>query len=334
MIKKATIAVILLVFLSFAFIGCKKQSEDSGISDAGDNKLTAIYSYWPPDMMVYLADKKGFFEEEGLDVNLVKVDGISDAAEKRKTQEIHVWAYPILDFIKEIVDNKEAESRVFLIEDFSEGADGLISYTLSDIGQLVGKKIGAESGTVGEYFLNIVLTDHDIPKDEVEIVNINYADIISSLKDGKIDAGVTYEPDLSSAVVDGATVLADSKTVRRSIVDVYVANESDLVARPNVYRGFAKAIEKAIEFNKNYPYEAADLMYEELGIEKEEVVKAFETLHLPNIDLNKKLFDPLAGHDSIYNLARLAMNYLEDQGQVIDIIELEKLFYKDIVNSI
>lgn len=321
--------IVMLLLVS----GCGDESDSSQV-EADSVTLRVLYSDWPPDMMVYLADKKGFFEVEGLDVELVKDQGLTDAATIRKNEKIDVWAYPLLDFIQEAATGVEKNAQVFMLEDYSEGADGLISYTLTDVKDLKGKKIGAESGTVGEFFLNIVLSDKNIDKTDVEIINIAYDDVIEKIKTGEIDAGVTYEPDLGTAVKDGANVLIDSKTTRRSIVDVFVAKKGDLSSRPEAYRDFVRGVQKAFAFYNENPSEAAEILKDEMGMSELEIIETYKTLNLPNLEANINAFDPLAGHESIYNLARMAMKYLEEQNLIEEQIELEPLFNKEIVNSI
>lgn len=337
-----------LIFFSalsiFAFAGCNllqpesDEQQPAAPSDQPQSSTTLrmLYSEWPPDMMAFLAQEKGFFKEQGVDVELVWVDGFEENVATRMAGGTDVWNYTLLDFITEYADGTEKDGQVFLIEDFSAGADAVVvnSDEIQSMSDLKGKNVGVEVGTIGEFFLNILLQKEGLTLDDVNAIDAGFDAIPGMLADGTIDAGITYEPAISEAVAGGARVLVDSSQERGTIVDVYVAKKDHLAAHPNEYKALIKALLQANDYYNSNPEESAEIIKDKLGMTTEEVVETFEGLRLVDLRDNLTAFDRNSGHSSLYNLSQLAQQYLEDQGVLDEPFPLDPLLNSNLIESI
>jgi NitT/TauT family transport system substrate-binding protein len=336
--KKLSLVGIILI-LTGLIAGCNQENQSLPPSNHTPESvsLKVLYSTWPPDMISFIAQEKGFFKQNNVAVNLVWDNGLTEASQIRKEAQIDIWAYPLLDFLAEYSSGEETEAQVFMIEDFSAGADAVITLPekkFTSIADLKGKKIGVEKGTVGEFFLNILLQKKDLTLADVEAIDIAFDQILPALQNGIIDAGVTYEPEITSALAEGAIVLIDSKQERNAIVDVFVAKKDNLAQNPEIYKNFIQSILDASAYLEKNPTAAAEIIKEQLEMTTEEVVETFAKLKLPNLRENKTAFDRSSGFASLYTLARKAQQYLEEQNPEMKQFDLEPLIYSDLINAI
>lgn len=345
--KLKYVPIIALLFSTFFVSACSpsqttEELDSSSVEQAQDDEfvLNVIYSPWPPDMMAFLAQEKGIFEKNGVNVNLVWGDGITEALELRASEEVNVWNFPIIDMVAEYTERKDEPGynpQTFLVEDFSNGADALITRPEAEIetvADLRGKKVGVEVGTVGEFFLNIVLGREDLTLEDIEVVDMSFDEIPQALKDGDIQAGVTYEPDVSIAVDDGAVVLADTTTERGVIVDVYITQQENLENHPEAYEAFVKSFLEAAEYFESNPQESAEIMKDKLEMSAEEVIETFNTLTIPDLRANQAAFNRSSGFSSLYNLVTVANQYLLDQGSGDEDLDPEKLINPSIIEAV
>ena len=79
---------------------------------------------------------------------------------------------------------------------------------------------------------------------------------------------------------------------------------------------------------------AAEIIKEPLGMTTEEIVETFYKLQIPTLRENKTAFDRSSGFSSLYNLARLAQQYIEEQNPNFEQFDLDPLINEDLINSI
>lgn len=325
------------VLLLAGATGCGPLNSNVPAAVEDDVTLRILYSEWPPDMMAYLAQEKGFFADNGVNVELVWVDGFEEAVAARENGETDIWNYTLLDFITEYAEGLETEGQIILIEDFSAGADAVVTLPgkgIDRVQDLEGKKVGLEKGTIGEFFLNILLERVDLTLDDLETVDMGFDEIPAALQEGRIDAGVTYEPAISQVLSEGGEVLVDSEKERNVIVDVYVAKADHILEHPEAYQRVVAALLEAGEYFNKYPEEAAEIIKDPLGMSTEEVAETFAKLRIPSLRDNKTAFNRSSGFASLYILGRQAQQYLEDQGVLTEFFDLEPLINASLIDSL
>ena len=73
--KKRMLALIMIVVMTFGLFGCGQASTQEGEKDIKDLETITFVLDWTPNTNhtgLYVAQEKGFFEEEGLAVNIVQ----------------------------------------------------------------------------------------------------------------------------------------------------------------------------------------------------------------------------------------------------------------------
>lgn len=310
------LAVVILAIFGYYFFA----NQDMNVNELPEivgEPIRMNYNDWPPDLITYLAQEMGYFREEGVNVELVLVEDFDDLIEKRDSGLLDIFTFTLLDIVADKASGAAPDAEVFLLEDYSDGADAILTAGNSEIetvDDLKGKKIAVDEGTISEFFLNTVLVNNGLSLDDVTKVNAAFDEIPELLESGEIDAGVAYEPVITQVVTNGGKVLIDSSEQRNSIVDVYVANKQLLETRKDDVVKVARAIHKAADFFRDNPEEAIEIMRKPVGYESEELLDSFAKLRIPDLRDNQNAFDRTSAFASLYNLVRLAQQYLEGQG--------------------
>lgn len=339
-IKKSSFGLgVLLMFVLLVFSGCSRQSEEvAQVSNESGATVRFLYSDWPPDLIAYLAEKKGFFKNNGVNVELVQVSGYDELLEKKNNPDVsYVWSFTLLDALKEQATGEEEDGQIVLVEDYSAGADAVMasaSSGIEKIADLKGRKVGVESGTVGEFFLNILLKREGLSLDDLEITSLASEEIPAALQSGDIEAGVAYQPDVSTALNEGAVLLRDTAQERGVIVDVYVGKRSHIQANKEAYQNFAKSIFEAADYYNAHPDESIDIMKDAFDIDPNELKETFDTLQIASLRDNQTAFNRSSGFTSLYNLGKQAEQFLEEQGVISKPLDYDALFGANVVDGI
>jgi NitT/TauT family transport system substrate-binding protein len=227
-------------------------------------KLKLGYSVWVGYGPLFIARDKGYFTEQGLDVELVKVEDPKD--------RFTALAGNQLDGLVTTLDTMaqywraEAPFKAFLGLDESSGGDGIVANpSINSVKDLKGKQVGVNVGSVSQFFLEYVLEQNGMSGDDVTLVKMKQGDVPAALAANRIDAGVTWEPHLSKSVKNGAKLIISSKETPGLIMDIMLLRNDVMKSNPTAAPGLVTAWNKAIEYWKSNPDDADSIMQKGLG---------------------------------------------------------------------
>jgi NitT/TauT family transport system substrate-binding protein len=132
------------------------------------------------------------------------------------------------------------DSTALIIGDYSNGNDGIVSKTATDLKGLAGESVNLVELSVSHYFLARALESVGMAERDLTVVNTSDADIVS-VYTGSDDVKhvVTWNPMLADvAAAEGSTLLFDSSKIPGEILDLMVVNTETLKANPD----FGKAL--------------------------------------------------------------------------------------------
>jgi sulfonate transport system substrate-binding protein len=130
--------------------------------------------------------------------------------------------------------------------------------------------------------------------DDILFLNMSQGDIGTALKKGDIDAGAIWEPLITKLTNEGtARVLVDGTGIKNGIL-VIVATNSFVARNPDLVRKFLEVYERARDFLRENPREAARLISGEVNLPPGQLEKV----------LAKFDFDPLLSEDDIMELRK------------------------------
>lgn len=277
-------ARIFLAFLCcFLSVAC---------SDKTNKPILIALNPWPGYEFLYLAEKKGFFEEHNLNIKLQQLSSLSDA------QQTYIHGY-VDGFTSTIVEAIQAQIlsehklKVVLIPDYSNGGDVIISkQSIKNIADLKGKIIGAEVSSLGIYMLQKALEKNSLSLEDVTLKNIPQEAGEEALLNNEIDAFITYPPE-SIAILKHPNFhkIFSSTDIPNEILDVVSVSEEVLEQHPNFVSSLRKAWKMALDYYDENPDEALSIMAIREGI----TVKEFSSA------LNDIIIIDSAGQSAFFN---------------------------------
>lgn len=296
--KKLLIVLVILMSL-FSGIGCS--TSNSSV------KLKIALPTWTGYGPLYLAKEKGFFEEQGLDVELIKIEGLAERKQALAGKKIDGMA--TAQDVQVTLAAANVPVKVIWALDSSAGGDGILaSEEIENVSDLKGKTVALEMGTTSHFFALTVLQDAGLSDDDIIIKNMTAGDAGAAFIAGKVDAAVTWEPWLSKGKENGK-VLVSTKDYPGIIIDS-VSFRADIVEKyPQAMEGFVKAMAQAMEYWKNNKQEAEKIMAEGLGIDLEEFQATIPDLKFYDLEGNKKFFGTEDAPGAIYETTKKAINF-------------------------
>ncbi|HSA82971.1 MAG TPA: ABC transporter substrate-binding protein, partial [Geminicoccaceae bacterium] len=212
------------------------------------------YFIWPGNGPFFVAKEKGLFAKEGVEVELVNIEdhaAIFAALDAGQLQAVQ-GSFPDPPVFSE--PDEEPWACVLVLDD-SRGADGVLATTeIQTIAGLEGKTVAAQRDGLPEFYLNLLLRDAGLDRDDIELVDLGAEDAAQAFLLREVDAAVTYDPFLSAALQAGhGHLLTDSSEQPGLIFDCLMTKRSLLQARRKDFRAVARAWDAAVRYVAAHP---------------------------------------------------------------------------------
>lgn len=264
-----------------------------GASSVQAETLTLAHSTWVGYGPFYIARDKGFFEEEGVDIELQIMENTPLKMGALMAGQVDLVASTADEF--PIYMKPGRVLKYILAVDNSNGGDGVVANKdIMTVADLRGKKVAFEEGSVSQFFINALLLEAGMTQDDIEMVNMTATDAGVAFVAGRVDAAVTWEPHLTQGEkAEHGRRLVDSSEKPGLIVDVVAVTEETMREQGDELRAFVRAWQRALDFLESNPQEGYKIMADGVGGwlsdpgEFEAVVTGIEYLDL---DRNKEMF--------------------------------------------
>lgn len=218
-------------------------------------------SPWTGFELLHLADKKGFFKEEGVAVKLIRFSAREDARRAYERGQTDGLTGAMIELIKARENGRSA--KALLVTDYSNGSAIIAARKgIDTLADLKGKTVAVEPESFGISMVASALEKSGIYFDDINLKGVNQLNISTALLSGEIDAAYVYSP-FSTALMknkDKVTKLMDSSDIPGEIIDV-IGIDSDVMAkRPEDMLAIRRAWDKAVKYSRAHPHEANILM--------------------------------------------------------------------------
>ncbi|MEA3279429.1 MAG: NrtA/SsuA/CpmA family ABC transporter substrate-binding protein, partial [Thermodesulfobacteriota bacterium] len=245
-VRASAIFIVLVLTVGACFLVSCEQGESPVVYEK--IRLGASKSFL--SVLVYIAKEKGYFAKEGLDIE-VKEYGSGKAA----TQALFAGEVDI-----STVADMPVVFNGFKRDDFCVFATFTHSYPFVKIiarkdsgirtgADLKGKKVGANRGTSGHYYLGAFLIHNRLSISEVEMIYIKTFDLADALKNNEVDAISVWQPYSQKAMKlsgDNAIELPGGDIYRATFN--FAAMKSFAREHPKALKKFLMAIDRANTF--------------------------------------------------------------------------------------
>lgn len=203
-------------------------------------------------MPLYVAQQQGYFEKNGIQVELVRV---ASAPERDQLMQAGQVDGMLNEVVTTLFYNKE-QPRVKIVR-FARTATSqyplfrILAAKESNIqtpADLTGAQVAVSTGTVIEYLTDRLLEKYNIDLNEIEKVAVPKIDErMALLEAGKVDAAVLPDPVASLSIQKGARVVLDDTVYPEISNSVYSFRVQVVEQRPSDIKAFLKAVEQAVE---------------------------------------------------------------------------------------
>lgn len=243
---------ILLISLSLLVVSCSPQENKA---------VTIAISPWPGYEFLYLAEQKNFFADVGANIKLLQLGSLSDSQRAYLNGYTDGFASTIIEAVQAQVLGQEPLSIV-MVSNYSNGADVIVtSKGIADISELRNLTVGAEVSSLGIFMLQRALEKSNLQLDDVNLVNVEQSRGMKALRDGSVDAFVTYPP-VSTNILNSPRyhVIFSSADIPKEIVDVLSLSQKVLRDNPELPQQLFRAWEMARKYYEDYPTESIRIM--------------------------------------------------------------------------
>jgi NitT/TauT family transport system substrate-binding protein len=310
---KKKILLGLLVFSLF-IVSCAPIDEGSESLNS-DLVIKTAFMYWPGMYWIEIADKKGWFEEAGLNLELANDANVNFASSEKAIAdgEINTGLVPLFDLMNFRAANKNLVA--IILADVSNGADQIVSRKeIENIQNLKGRKVGVPEESFLEFMLEKALEKNRLTNDDIIIINVQ-AENINELEKGTVDAMLTWEPFASKLKekINGKTIF-DSSDIPGLIPDTIVFNKEFIENNPKEVQAFVNVWHKTTKFMKTNPEEAFQIIAEIYDVPVSEVQAFTQGVKILDLNDNKIAFSYAAGFESLHGTAKQINQFMIDKG--------------------
>lgn len=252
--KKIVIGLILIGLIVVGFFTFKEENKNEGLKKITVGEVTHSVFYTPQ----YVAHSLGYFEKEGLDVEIQLTSGADKVTSAVLSGDVEI-GFCGSEATIYVYNNGEKDYLVNFAGLTKKDGSFLVSREKIEnfkTEDLKGKHIlGGREGGMPALTLQWALNQNGINTDEVNLdTSIDFASMSGAFIGGTGDFVTMFEPAASALEKQGYGYVVESVGNLGGTVPYtsYNARKSYIENNPDVIEGFTKAIQKGIDYTMNH----------------------------------------------------------------------------------
>lgn len=273
-------------------------------SSPDDGELTAVKVGVIPIVDVapiYLGVQEGFFEDEGLDVTLELAQGGAAIVPAVVSGEYQFGFSNVTSLL--VASSQGLPLKAVAAGNFTTGTPGEDfggvvvpeDSDIEDAADLAGKTVAVNTlNNIGDTTIRKVVDDAGGDPEAVEFVEMGFPDMPAAVAGGQVDAAWIVEPFVTTAVQQGAKVVASNfaETDPELMIAAYFTSEQEIAQDPATVEAFTAAMEQSLTYAEEHPDETRAVL--DTYTEIDPAVK--EAMVMPRFapDLEESSFQVLA----------------------------------------
>jgi len=253
-----------------------------------------------------------------MDVKFVLLEDPAAKLAAFKTGDIDIMWNTVDNWAREasVLAEGSTKGKSIFLQDWSRGGDGIVSdANIKSIEDLKGKTIACTQFTPSHFLLLYLLNESglsaaDRAAVEKNIIFTQDAPAAAAMyKAKRVNAAVTWEPDLSGAVTargDEAHVLVSTQAATNVIADTLVARQDLIDKAPETVRDFVHGWFKGIDMMADDPASTNDLIGKALKLDGDTVSGMLSGLKLGRYPDNAVFYGLSGGkahYETLFNTA-------------------------------
>lgn len=239
-------------------------------------KLRVGYVPEPAHGLYFLAKEKGYFKEEGVDVELFQFGSAAEGVAAVKAGKLDVGTFgttaPLL-FISKGSEFTFIGGMMIGGQAIIARPDRIAELSGKDLKVYKGKKIGLVKLSTGDVIFRGALKKAgiDVKKDLIFVELGSAAAVVEAVKKGAVDAGLVWPPHFSLAEKNHGLKVAHyiSEFYPDYTCCRIFAHTAKVNSEPETYRRFLTALIRAYKFYKTNPEETVQVYTKALKIDED-----------------------------------------------------------------
>lgn len=266
---KRTIWLTLLTII--LIVGCSNetsQSQQGNEKGENSNQTVSLFLDWTPNTNhtgIYVAKEKGFYEEVGLDVEILLPGEVS--AEQLVATDRGEFG---ISFQTEVTQARAQDLPIVsigaIIQHETSGYASPVEKGIKSPKDFNGKVYGAYGSLLEESMIELVMSRDGAEMKDVDIVQLGNSDFFMATKNEIDFVSIFYAWTGIEAEIRGVDLNFIQRKDYAEELDTYspviITSEKMIEEHPDIVQAFMKATVKGYEFAIENPDEAAEILIE------------------------------------------------------------------------
>jgi NitT/TauT family transport system substrate-binding protein len=255
---RIALALVISMLVSSA-VACQPSSADKV------EILTLGLPRLEQNALIYVADERGFFAANGLEVLIKDYDTGVAAINSLLEGEVELAGAAEFPVVRALL--QKSPIRVIASYDKFEN-DYLVGRKdrgIEVVSDLRGKRIGVTLQTINEFYLARFLELNGIDLQEVAPVDLKPAQFVNAIASGEVDALIAWQPYIHQILEGQANIVVWPAQNNQAVYGLLVCKDEWLALHGNTVERFLQALESAEGYIISNPNEALTIVQERLG---------------------------------------------------------------------
>jgi len=268
---------------------------------------------------IYCAAAQGYYRKRGVELRLVTFSDNSIMSGALEGGELDASTLTYDQVIT--ASAKGWKLKVVMPLDYSVGGDAIVaSAAIHSVRDLKGRRIAFQPLSPSDFLLGYALAQVGLSQKDVRPLNSTPEGVVSIMATGAVDAGVTYQPSVSTILKLGGGklyhVLLSSREARGIITDVLVVRAGTIADNPKLVDALIRGTMDGLSFMQQQPEQAIAIISKALEISAVDAREQLSNVENPSLANLGEVFRPGATLPSFYASGALIGEILKKEGQI------------------
>jgi NitT/TauT family transport system substrate-binding protein len=204
--------------------------------------LRTSYFIWVGYGPLFVAKEKGFFAEQGVEVELINIEVHAAAFGALLSGQVDGVAGALPDTAQAFQPDESPLVCVLELDD-SRGSDGVLaSKNIKSVADLKGKSVAFLKDSLQQFYLNVLLKETGLSEEHIQAVDLSAEDAIQAFLLQEVDAVVTQDPFLTQGKeAEHGQLLTNSSERPGLIADCLITRRDVFNERKTEFQALARA---------------------------------------------------------------------------------------------
>jgi ABC-type nitrate/sulfonate/bicarbonate transport system substrate-binding protein len=262
----AVVGVLVILVAAYLWQTGARSRKPTGPPEKVTISTLPIYT----PALLFVAQEKGYFRDNGLDVTIKLFQTGPLGLEEMKAGRVdiaHVGDFVLVDEIL-----KGGKSLRCLGSIVAAEINHLLASKDHGIYQpvdLKGKRLGIAQGTIAEFFLGRFLISNNLSLSDVKVINLSPSEMPGALAHDRVDAVMVWDPvtyEVKKRL--GEKIITWPGQSGQKFYNPLVTTDEFLQTRAMVVERLLQALAEAETFLKSHRKESMDIVAQQIGLDK------------------------------------------------------------------